>query len=426
MTRKTLRLSSLLLILVGLFVAVVAPGAGLAASSRVDIMHIDGVIVPVVGDYVDRGIRQAEANGASAVIIELSTPGGDYATTQRIVGTILNSKVPVIVYVSPSGGWAGSAGTFITLAAHIAAMAPGSRIGAAHPVTPGTELTPTEQEKITNDAAAFIRSIAILRGRDPDRAESAVRQSRSFSVDEALDGKLIDLRADSLTDLLTQVDGRKVAMAGGQAVTLSTTDVVLNLLPMNGIEAFLQVISNPNIAYILLTIGSIGIIAELYNPGAIFPGVIGGISLLVGFYSLGVLNAYWGGVLMIMLAFGLLMADVFVTSHGILTAGGIATLVMGSLVLFSGSPAAIQVNRGLIAGVTIAIAAFFVFIVAAVVRRQRRKAVTGREGLMGQTGIVATSLDPEGVVSVDGERWTATSTGDKVEPGEELVVAAFQ
>ena len=387
-------------------------------------MHIDGVIVPVVGDYVDRGIRQAEANGASAVIIELSTPGGDYATTQRIVGTILNSKVPVIVYVSPSGGWAGSAGTFITLAAHIAAMAPGSRIGAAHPVTPGTELTPTEQEKITNDAAAFIRSIAILRGRDPDRAESAVRQSRSFSVDEALDGKLIDLRADSLTDLLTQVDGRKVAMAGGQAVTLSTTDVALNLLPMNGIEAFLQVISNPNIAYILLTIGSIGIIAELYNPGAIFPGVIGGISLLVGFYSLGVLNAYWGGVLMIILAFGLLAADVFVTSHGILTAGGIATLVMGSLVLFSGSPAAIQVNRGLIAGVTIVIGAFFVFIVAAVVRGQRRKAVTGREGLMGQTGIVATPLDPEGVVLVDGERWTATSTDDKVEPGEEVVVTA--
>ena len=413
-----------MLTLVGLFITVVAPGAGLAASSRVDILHVEGVIVPVVGDYVDRGIRQAEANGASAVIIELSTPGGDYATTQRIVGTILNSKVPVIVYVSPSGGWAGSAGTFITLAAHIAAMAPGSRIGAAHPVTPGTELTPTEQEKITNDAAAFIRSIAILRGRDPDRAESAVRQSRSFSVDEALDGKLIDLRADSLTDLLTQVDGRKVAMAGGQAVTLSTTDVALNLLPMNGIEAFLQVISNPNIAYILLTIGSIGIIAELYNPGAIFPGVIGGLSLLVGFYSLGVLNAYWGGVLMIILAFGLLAADVFVTSHGILTAGGIATLVMGSLVLFSGSPAAIQVNRGLIAGVTIAIAAFFVFIVAAVVRGQRRKAVTGREGLMGQTGIVATPLDPEGVVLVDGERWTATSTGDKVEPGEEVVVTA--
>ncbi|MBI2856711.1 MAG: nodulation protein NfeD [Chloroflexi bacterium] len=392
------------------------------SSPTVSVLRVEGTIVPVVAQYIDRGLDEAEQRGDAAVVIELSTPGGLYDTTQEIVTRILNARVPVIVYVSPAGGWAGSAGTFITLSAHVAAMAPGSRIGAAHPVSGGGTLTPTQEAKVTEDAAAFMRSIARLRGRDLDRAEAAVRQSRSFSDEEALQGNLIDLRADTLAGLLARVHGRKVTLADGREVTLNTSPATTRPLGMNSIERFLQMISNPNIAYILLTIGSIGIIAELYNPGMIFPGVVGGVSLLLGFYTLGVLNAYWGGVLLILLAFALFVADIFVPSHGILTAGGIVALTVGSLMLFSRNPSILQVNLGLVVAVVVAISAFFVFVIAAVVRGQRRKAVTGREGLVGQTATVVTPLAPHGVVLVEGERWAATAAGQSIEAGEEVVV----
>ncbi|MDO8473716.1 MAG: nodulation protein NfeD [Dehalococcoidia bacterium] len=426
MKRQVVRIANILMIMTGLVLVLATPSPAVAAGPTVDVLHVDGIIVPVVGDYIARGIRVAESDGAQALVIELNTPGGDYATTVTIVQSILNSAVPVIVYVSPAGGWAGSAGTFITLAAHIAAMAPGSRIGAAHPVTPGSNLTPTEEQKITEDAAAFIRSIAKLKGRDPDLAESAVRQSRSFSVDEAIKGKLVDLQASDLNDLLAQVNGRMLTLSNGKTAILTAAGPSQNPVPMSGIEAFLQTISNPNIAYVLLAVGGLGVIAELFNPGMALPGILGGACLLLGFYALGVLNAYWGGVLLIVLAFGLLIADVFVSSHGILTAGGIATLVLGSLVLFSGGPAAIQVNRGLIAGVSIAIGAFFLFIVAAVIKGQRRKAVTGREGLIGQVAIATTALNPEGMVAVLGEHWSAVAHCENIEPGEEVVVTHLE
>lgn len=412
----------MLLVVAGILLAVVTPSAALAAGPTVDVLHIDGIIVPTVGDYISRGIRVAESDGAQALVIELNTPGGDYATTVSIVQSIFASNVPVIVYVSPVGGWAGSAGTFITLAGHVAAMAPASRIGAAHPVSPGSDLTPTEEQKITEDAAAFIRSIATLRGRDPNLAETAVRQSRSFSVDEAIRGKLVDLQASDLNDLLNQVNDRIVTLSSGKTVLLSTGSASQRQLPMSGIESFLQTISNPNVAYLLLAVGGLGVIAELFNPGMALPGILGGACLLLGFYALGVLNAYWGGVLLIILSFALLIADVFVSSHGILTVGGLATMVLGSLILFTGGPAAIQVNRGLIAGVTITLGAFFLFIVAAVIKGQRLKAVTGREGLIGQFGVAATSLNPEGMVAIFGERWAAISCGPKIEQGEDVVV----
>ncbi|MBI2858207.1 MAG: nodulation protein NfeD [Chloroflexi bacterium] len=425
MRRRIFRLVYLSLIALGLFLSVY-PTAGIAKAPRIDIVHVDGIIVPVVGDYIERSVHNAENDGSAAVIIELSTPGGAYDTTQEIVETILNSKVPVIVYVSPTGGWAGSAGAFITISAHVAAMAPGSRIGAAHPVTPGTELTPTMQEKITEDAAAFMRSIAALRGRDLELAESAVRQSRSFSVDEAIKGKLVDIRANDMADLLAQIDDRTIKLSSGQSVVLDTSGAELREAPMNTIESFLQMISNPNIAYILLALGGLGLIAELFNPGMIFPGIIGATCLLLGFYALGMLNAYWGGILLILLAFGLLIADVFVTSHGILTAGGLATLVLGSLILFNGSPASIQVSRSLIAGVVIAFGLFFFFIVAAAIRGQKSKAVTGREGLEGQVGVAATPLNPEGMVAVEGERWAAEAIDGNVEPGQEVIVSRIE
>lgn len=412
--------------LAGIFLAMITPSSVLASAPTVDVLHIDGIIVPTVGDYVSRGIRVAEADGAAALVIELNTPGGDYATTVSIVQSILESNVPVIVYVSPAGGWAGSAGTFITLAGHIAAMAPGSRIGAAHPVSAGSDLTPTEEQKITEDAAAFIRSIADLKGRDPSLAETAVRQSRSFSVDEAIKGKLVDLQASDIKDLLNQLNDRVVTLSTGTTVLLSTGSASLRQIPMSGIESFLQTISNPNVAYVLLAVGALGIIAELFNPGMALPGILGIACLLLGFYALGVLNAYWGGVLLIILSFALLITDVFVSSHGILTVGGLATMVLGSMILFTGGPAAIQVNRGLIAGVTITLGVFFLFIVAAVIKGQRRKAVTGREGLIGQFGIAATPLNPDGMVAICGERWAAVAHGSHVEPGEDVVVTCVE
>lgn len=398
-------------------------GASAASDPTVTVLRVDGPIVPVVGEYVDRGIAAAESRNDTAVIIELNTPGGLYDTTQKIVERILNARVPVVVYVSPAGGWAGSAGAFITLSANIAAMAPGSRIGASTPVGGSGQLDPAMQEKVTEDAAAFMRSIATLRGRDPDRAESAVRQARSFSDTEALQGNLIDLRAQTLSDLLDQIDGRRVTLAGGREVTLQTSGATTRDQEMSLIERFLQIISNPNVAYILLTLGSIGIIVELYNPGTIFPGVVGGVSLLLGLYSLGVMNANWAGAALILLAFGLFVADLFVTSHGVLTAGAIAALIAGSLMLFSGNPGALQVSKYVIAAVVVTLSLFFVFALAAVVRARMRKPVTGREFIVGRPGRAITPLSPEGMVLVDGERWSATTVdGQPLEPGEDVVV----
>ncbi|MBI2854949.1 MAG: nodulation protein NfeD [Chloroflexi bacterium] len=393
-----------------------------AATPTVDVLKVDGAIVPVVADYISRGITNAEKNGSQAVIIELSTPGGLYQTTQDIVESIINARVPVVVYVHPAGSWAASAGTFITMAGHVSAMAPGTRMGAAHPVSPGTELSPTEEAKITEDAAAFIRSIATLRGKNAEKAESAVRQSQSFTDSEAMDNNLIDLRAQDLNDLLEQLNGRQLLLTDGSQVTLNTAGATTNEVGMNTSESFVHVISDPNIAYILLTIGSLGIIAEIFNPGLIFPGVLGGISLLVGFYSLGVLNASWGGAALILLAFALLIAEIFVTSYGILAISGIVALTVGSLILFSGSETTLRVSLSVIIAVIATVGAFFIFLVAAVVRGQRRKVVTGHEGMMGQTARVLEPLDPEGVVLVEGERWNARLDSGDAQPGEEVIV----
>jgi membrane-bound serine protease (ClpP class) len=343
-------------------------------------------------------------------------------TTQRIVERILNAKVPVVVYVSPAGGWAGSAGTFITLASHVAAMAPGSRIGAATPVTMGEELSEEMKKKVTEDAAAWIRSISELRGRNPDDAELAVREGKSYTVTEALENNLIDLEANSLESLISQLNGMKVTLISGEEIVLDTESYALDINEMNLAERFLHVISDPNIAYVLLTLGSIGIIAEIYNPGALFPGIIGGISLLLAFYSLGVLDAFWGGILLILLAFGLFVGEVLTTTFGLFTAGGIAALILGSLILFPGEAPMFQVNPWLIATVVIIVTALFAFVINRVVGAHRRQAKTGREELVGKTAIVKQALEPEGTIFFKGERWTAISEKGRVKPGEEVII----
>jgi membrane-bound serine protease (ClpP class) len=415
-----------LLLLVTLWVMAFVSSGVSADSPKVEVLTVDGTIVPVVASYLDRGITRAESEGAVACIIELNTPGGLLNATEDIVQRILNAKVPVVVYVSPRGSWAASAGTFITLAAHVAVMAPGTSIGAAHPVTVGEEMPEEVSKKVTEYSSAWIRSIAEVRGRDPEQAELAVSESKSFTASEALEAKLIDFEADDLESLIDQINGRKVTLASGKYVTIDTIDYMLNQNEMNGIERFLHVISDPNIAYILLSLATIGLITEISNPGLIFPGVIGGLCLLLAFYSLGVLNAYWAGVLLILLALGLFVAEVFTPTFGILTAGGIASLIIGSLVLFSHNSPAMQVNRGLIAVVTILIAAFVVFIVGAVVRGQRRRAATGAEALVGKVAVAKTILAPKGTVLVDGEHWTATVDSGKVEPGEEVTVTKVE
>ncbi|MGA7677759.1 MAG: nodulation protein NfeD [Dehalococcoidia bacterium] len=397
-----------------------------ADSSDIQILSVDGTIVPVVANYIDRGINRAESEGAVACIIELNTPGGLLNSTEDIVQRILNARVPVIVYVTPRGSWAASAGTFITISAHIAAMAPGTSIGAAHPVSTGEQMPEEVSKKVTEYSAAWIRSIAETRGRDAEQAELAVTESKSFTASEALEAGLIDLRADDLESLISQINGRKVTLASGKEVVIDTTDYVLSRNEMNTVERLLHVISDPNIAYILLTLATIGLITEISNPGLIFPGVVGGICLFLAFYSLGVLNAYWAGVLLILLAFGLFAAELFTPAFGILTAGGITSLVIGSLVLFSHSSPAMEVNRGLIAGVTIIMAAFVVFVVGAVVRGQRRRAATGAEALVGKVAVAKTILDPKGTVLVDGEHWAAIADSGRVEPGEEVTVTKVE
>ncbi|MBL7062355.1 MAG: nodulation protein NfeD [Dehalococcoidia bacterium] len=393
-----------------------------ADSAGIEILTVDGTIVPVVVDYLDRGISRAESKGATACIIELNTPGGLLNATEDIVQRILNAKVPIVVYVSPSGGWAASAGTFITLAAHVAVMAPGTSIGAAHPVTVGEEMPEEVSKKITEYSSAWIRSIAEMRGRDPEEAELAVSESKSFTASEALAAKLIDFRADDLESLLRQLNGREVTLASGKEVIIDTTDYMFARNAMNPVERFLHVISDPNIAYILLSLATIGLITEISNPGLIFPGTVGGICFFMAFYSLGVLNAYWAGVLLILLAFGLFIVELFTPAFGILTAGGVVSLIIGSLVLFSHSSPAMEVNRVLIAGVTIVIVAFVTFVVGAVIRGQRRRVETGTEGLIGREAIAKTRLDPKGTVLIEGEHWMATVDSGGVEPGEEVTV----
>jgi membrane-bound serine protease (ClpP class) len=415
-----------ILILASLWaIAFVSSGVN-AGSSDIEVLKVDGAIVPVVADYLDRGISRAESKGSIACIIELNTPGGLLNSTEKIVQRIINARVPIVVYVSPSGSWAASAGTFITIAAHVAVMAPGASIGGAHPVSVGQEMPEEVKKKVTEYSSAWIRSIAEIRGRDSEQAELAVSESKSFTVSEALEAKLIDFRADDLESLIHQINGRKITLASGKEVTIDTTDYALSRNEMNPVERFLHVISDPNIAYILLSLATIGLITEISNPGLIFPGVIGGLCLFMAFYSLGVLNAYWAGVLLILLAIGLFVAEVFTPTFGALTAGGVASLVIGSLVLFSHSSPSMQVNRGLIAGVTITIAAFVIFIIGAVVRGQRRKVATGTEGLIGKVAVAKTRLDPKGTVLVEGEHWTAVIDSGKAEAGEEVTVTKVE
>ncbi len=416
-----------ILVLVGLLITAFIAVRAQAATGDIVVLPVKGVVNPVLADYIGRGIERAEETQATVCIIQLDTPGGLDTSMRDIIQDITNARVPVVVYVAPSGARAASAGTYIILAAHVGAMATNTVIGAATPVQLGgdgeAQVSDALKKKIINDAAAYIRSLAEARGHNAEWAEEAVREGVSITEQEALELNVIDMVAANLDILISELDGREVTMLDGSVVTLNTEGANVDEVNMTLIEDFLHVISDPNIAYILLSLAMLGIIVEISNPGLIFPGVVGGICLLLAFYSLGTLPVNWAGVLLIVLAFALFLAEVFTTTFGLFTAGGVAALVFGALILFPrGSPVFEPVDPWLIAITAILIAGLFSFVISRVVGAHRRQVSTGREELVGKTAVVKVALDPEGMVLRKGERWNAVSESGRVEPGEEVIV----
>jgi membrane-bound serine protease (ClpP class) len=409
----------LLLISLGLFLLLVS-GEVSAQAPQVDVLRVKGAITPVLAGYIERGIGLAEEHGATACIIEMDTPGGLDSSMRDIIQNILEADIPVVVYI-PTGARAASAGAFITIASHVAAMAPATEIGAAHPVAIGEDgMDETMEEKVVNDAVAYIRSIAETRGRNADWAEAAVRESKSSPASEALELGVIDIVADNMDDLLAQLDGWQVTLLSGEVVTMETVGASVNYISMGSMERFLFAITDPNIAYILLSLGMLGIMLELFSPGTIFPGVVGAICLLLSFYGLGMLPVNYVGIILVLLAFGLFIAEMFTATNGLLALGGIASLTIGSMILMTNP--LFRINPGLIAGVVIAVAAFFIFVIASVLRTHRTRQQTGRDAMVGRVAVARTPLDPKGEVFVHGELWGATVDEGKVELGEEVVI----
>jgi len=394
-----------------------APAKG-AHPPRVDLITIDGSINPAVAAYVQDSLAYASADGANALVIELDTPGGLLNSAETIVKAIFAAPVPVIVYVAPSGASAASAGTFVTEAANVAAMAPGTTIGAAHPVEEGGEnIQGAMGQKIENFTASFARSIAQQRGRNEDWIEQAVRHSVAIGEREALAKNVVDIVAPDIRSLLTQASGRKVQVEG-QTVTLALADATVRRVRMTLGQQMLNVLADPNIVYLLLMAGLIGLYFEFAHPGVIFPGVAGAICLLLALASFQVLPVNLTGLLLIFLGVGLLIAEAFVTSYGILGLGGVTAFVIGSLFLIDTSKTNLVVNRDIIYGAAAALTLIILGIGYVVARERRRRSPVGAEGIVGEVGEVREAIAPgaPGKVFVHGEIWRAAST-DALSPG---------
>lgn len=395
------------------------------AGQPVVVATYEGVINPVAAEYVHDAVAFAEEEAAQALVFQLDTPGGLDTSMRLIVKDITGSLVPVVVYVSPGGGRAASAGVFITMAAPVAAMAPGTNIGAAHPVAMGGgEMDKTMAEKVENDAVAYIKSIAEQRGRNAKWAEDAVRKSVSATEREALKLKVIDLVADDLTALFEQLDGRDVKM-GSRTLVLRTKGARIEQFPMGWRLEVLKILSDPNIAYVLMTIGTIGIMAELYSPGAILPGIVGAISLILAFYSFQSLPVNYAGVLLLILGMVFFILEATVTSYGLLALGGVAAMLLGSLMLMKTGAPFMQISLAVIIPVITLAAAFSFFVVGMGIRAVRRRPVTGGEGMIGLVGVVKSALKPEGKILVQGELWDAISE-EPAKPGTSVQVTRVE
>jgi len=399
-------------------------GPGAAGGGVVYVLRADGpVTASMVGSITD-AIRRTDGENAEALVVELDTPGGLVTSMRDIIKEMLAAKRPIVVYVSPNGAHAGSAGAFITLAAHVAAMAPVSNIGASTPVSVGGEMTKAMEKKVVNDAAAFMRTIAERQGRNVKVAEEWVREGTARTASEALANKVIDLIAPTLNDLLAALDGRTVTTAGGK-VTLRTKGARVQRLELSFRDEVLKVISNPNVAFILLLLGAAGLYFEFSTPGAILPGVVGAICLILAFYALQFLPINYVGLLLILLALILFIAEIKIVSHGVLTIGGVISMILGGIMLIDAPGPYLKVSLTTVVITALLMAAFFAVVVGAGVRAMQRQPATGSEGMVGEVGVARTRLAPEGRVFVHGELWQAVCEGE-AEVGEEVRVTAVE
>lgn len=417
------------LIILGLFLASAPIGAQTDQPLMV-VGQIDGTITPVMARYVDHTIDKAVNQGASAVVFEMNTPGGLSSAMDDIIADFLQSPIPVIVYVTPRGARADSAGVFITYAAQIAAMAPGTNIGSASPVFMGADGNlsdpgETMNRKVTNDAVARIRNLADLHGRNADWAESAVRDAANITADEALKLGVIDTVASDLPSLLKEIDGKTVQLGNG-SVVLHTANAHTKDIDLSIFERFLQFLSNPNVGYLFLSLGMLGIFFELANPGGLLPGGVGVLGLIIGLVSLGSLPVNWAGAALMGLAFLLFIADLFLPSAGLLTVGGLVAFLFGSFMLIDEGVPGYQLSRAIVWTIAVCLVVFFVAMGALALKTRFNRPIVGREGLIGVIGVVRQTLAPSGMVFAQGELWSATldeSTGNhELEEGRSVVV----
>jgi membrane-bound serine protease (ClpP class) len=405
-------------------------------SGFVYVATFDMAITPISEQYYNRVIKAAQADGANALVIQLDTPGGLVSSMQDIVKAMLASSVPIIVYVSPQGAMAASAGIFLVYASHVAAMAPNTTIGSAQVIlnsgdtssgsTPETGDAAAERAKVTNLLVSQIRNLADQRGRNADFAEQAVRQSENVGSQAAVDQHIVDFLAQDVPDLLAKADGRMVSMSDGHKIAVHTKGAEIRTLEPTFAEELLLLITDPSVAFVLISLGTLGITWELINPGAVFPGVIGAIFLLVGFLALGTLPVNWGGAVFIVLAFVMFIADVFLPTHGILTAGGIASLTIGGLLLINtaAAPGVPGVSPWVVTGTATGLGLFFFFAIFKVVQARRKRPTTGRESLVGTMGRARTELSPDGMVFVAGELWRAQSNNGTIPAGRAVKIVA--
>jgi membrane-bound serine protease (ClpP class) len=395
-------------------------------SSVIYLLNIEGAINPITAQYIVDGIEEAEDKQAECVIIQMDTPGGLDDSMRNIIKKMLNSRVPVVIYVAPQGARAASAGAFITIAANIAAMAPGTNIGAAHPVAMGEgQIDEETKAKIVNDAAAYIKSIANSRNRNEDMAEKFVRDSLSITEQEALENNIIEFIAGSVDELIFMIDGVKVTTSE-EDKKLNTSGKEILEYKMSVKDLFLHSLTNPNIAYILLFLGIYGILGEFSNPGALFPGIFGSICLILAFVAFQMIAINFAGFVLIALGIIFFILEIYTPTFGLLTAGGIISLTLGSFMLSKDLAPFLKISTGIIITMVLATAAFFIFALTKGIKIQRKKPIFGKESMIGMIGTARTNLNPDGQVFIHGEIWQATTSDEKpVKKGEQVIVEAL-
>jgi membrane-bound serine protease (ClpP class) len=395
-------------------------------AQKVLSIKLDATINPATADFIHRAIEVAQNDHASCLLIHLNTPGGLLKSTRVIVSDILESPVPVVVYVSPGGAHAGSAGVFITMAAHIAAMAPGTNIGAAHPVASQGEMDTIMSAKVTNDAMAFIRSISTKRGRNAIWAAQAVSNSVSLTESEALENNVINLIASNEQELLDSIDGQRVSVSTG-SVVLHTKNATIQSLDMGWGEKMLNILSDPNVAYILFMLGLYGLIFELYSPGAIFPGIIGGICMILSLYTMHTLPVNYAGLALIVFGIILFLLEIKIVSHGLLAIGGIISLLLGSMILIRSDAtwAMASLSWSVIITAVGVSTLFFLFVAGMGLKAQRAKPTMGLEAMIGETGHALSELNPGGTVRMHGEIWKAVTATGLIPEGNKVIVTGF-